>query len=123
MKRPFSSLNRPLTLLFALGALAAPSLAGAQPPPPPAPPPPPPPVAQPPAAQPFVMPAAAPDPIAIALAPRPGGLTPEDVAKVVGRTKHSVRAKQEDLKAAAARVDQAFVGFFPKVSVVASYQY
>jgi outer membrane protein TolC len=69
------------------------------------------------------MPAAAPDPIAIALAPRPGGLTPEDVAKVVSRTKHSVRAKQEDLKAAAARVDQAFVGFFPKVSVSASYEY
>jgi outer membrane protein len=61
------------------------------------------------------------DPIARALAPRPGGLTPEEVAKVAARTRHSVRAKQEDLKAAAAKVDQALVGFFPRVSVSASY--
>jgi outer membrane protein TolC len=67
------------------------------------------------------MPAAAPDPLARALAPRPGGLKVEDVAKVVARNKHSVRSKQEELKAAAAKVDQAFVGFFPRVSLSASY--
>jgi outer membrane protein TolC len=72
---------------------------------------------------PFVMPAAAPDPIAIALAPRSGGLTPEAVAKTVSQTKHSVRAKQADLQAASAKVDQAFVAYFPKVTVGASYTY
>ncbi len=101
-------------LAFAAAATvcAAPSTAAAQPTPvaPPAPPTPA-----------IVVPSAAPDPIAVALAPRPGGLTPEAVAQVVSRTKHSVRSKQEDLKAAAARVDQAFVGYFPKVSVSASY--
>ena len=112
---------RPLLFLapLALAALAVPSLAAAQPPP--APPPLPPSV---PAAQGgvgFQMPAAAPDPIAIALAPKPGGLTAEEVSKIVSRTKYSVRGKQEDLKAAAARVDQALVGFFPRVSVSASY--
>ena len=112
---PYASLRNRTLFLFALGgALAAPSLAAAQQPPPSVPPPPPAPAATP-------MPNAAPDPIAAALAPRPGGLTPEEVAKVVSRTKHSVRAKQADLKAAAARVDQAFVGYFPKVSVSASY--
>ena len=60
------------------------------------------------------------DPIALALAPRPGGLTAEDVARVASRTRHSVRAKQEDLKAAAAKMDQALVGFFPRISVGAS---
>jgi outer membrane protein TolC len=67
------------------------------------------------------VPAAAPDPIAIALAPKPGGLTPEEVARVVSRNKHSVRQKQADLKAAAAKVDQAFVNYFPRLSVSATY--
>jgi outer membrane protein TolC len=69
------------------------------------------------------MPSQAPDNLAAALAPRPGGLTAEDVAKVAARTKHSVRAKQEDLKAAAAKVDQAFVNYFPRVSAGASYTF
>ena len=107
----------PLPLLALAGALTAASPAAAQPPPAV-----PPPVPAAPTAPP-AMPAAAPDPIAIALAPKAGGLTPEAVAKVVSQNKHSVRAKQEDLKAAAAKVDQAFVGFFPKVSGVASYTY
>ena len=107
--------KRTLLLLAFTGALAVASPAAAQPPPPVPPPP-----AAPPGALPFQMPAAGPDPIAIALAPKSGGLTAEDVAKVVSRTKHSVRSKQEDLKAAAARMDQAMVAYFPKVSVGAS---
>src|SRR4051812_35000305 len=100
--------NRSLFAFAILGAasIAAPALAQ---PAPPAPPPPP-------AAAP-----AAPDPIAAALAPRPGGLTPDEVGKTASRTKHSVRAKQADLQAAAARVDQAFVGFFPRVSGTFTY--
>jgi outer membrane protein TolC len=95
-------------MLFLVGAVAAPLSAAAQPP-------------SAGAAGVVAVPAAAPDPIAIALAPKAGGLTPEEVAKVVSRNKHSVRAKQEDLKAAAARVDQALVAFFPRVSVSAAY--
>jgi outer membrane protein TolC len=114
--------NRTLLLLAFAGVLAASLPAAAQPAPPPLPAPAAP-LAAPPTPLPFQMPAAAPDPIAIALAPKPGGLTPEEVAKVVSRTKHSVRSKQEDLKAAAAKVDQALVGYFPRVSVGASYEY
>jgi outer membrane protein TolC len=97
-------------LSLAFVVLAAP--AAAQPPPPPAP--------AAPASPAVQVPPAAPDPIAAALAPRPGGLTAEEAAKIVAKNKHSVRAKQEDLKAAAAKVDQAFVGFFPRVSVSAT---
>jgi outer membrane protein TolC len=111
--RTFSSSPRPLLLLALAGAsVAAARPAGAQPPP-----------ASPPASAPIVVPAAAADPIAIALAPQPGGLTPEEVARIVARNKHSVRSKQEDLKAAAARVDQAFVRFFPTVTAGLSYTY
>src|SRR4051812_29684347 len=91
--------NRTLLLLAIAGALAAlPAPASAQPPA----------IAAP--AKP-----AAPDPLATALAPQPGGLTPEEVGRTVARNKHSVRAKQAELRAAAARVDQALVNFFPKV--------
>ncbi len=72
---------------------------------------------------PFQMPAPAADPIAIALAPRSGGLTAEETARVVSRTKHSVRSKQADLQAAAAKVDQAYVGYYPRLTVGASYTY
>ena len=108
MKRQRLSPSRTL-LTFALVALAAPSFA--QPPPPPPPPP----------APAMQMPPQAPDELAAALAPRPGGLTPEEVAKLATKTKPSVRAKQEDLKAAAAKVDQALVGFFPRVSLTGTY--
>lgn len=70
---------------------------------------------------PIAPPPAQADPIAAALAPHPGGLTPEDVARTVGRNKHSVRTKQADLRVAAAKVDQAFVNFFPRFTVGASY--
>jgi outer membrane protein TolC len=115
MKAQALLLNRSLlSLAFAgaLGVVAAPAAAQPAPPPPPVAP-------ATAAAAPTMAPANA-DPIAQALAPRPGGLTPEEVARVAARTKHSVRAKQEDLKAAAAKVDQALVTFFPRVSVGAS---
>lgn len=103
----------PLVSLAFAGVVGAGAPAAAQPPPPavaasaaPTPPP--------------AMAAQNVDPIALALAPRPGGLTAEDVARVAARTRHSVRAKQEELKIAAARVDQAMVGFFPRISLGAS---
>ncbi|WP_438043637.1 TolC family protein [Sorangium sp. So ce128] len=61
------------------------------------------------------------DPLATALAPQPGGLTPDDVAKAALRTRASLRAKQADLRAAAAKVDQAMVNFFPRLTLTATY--
>ncbi|WP_437290793.1 TolC family protein [Sorangium sp. So ce406] len=61
------------------------------------------------------------DPLATALAPQPGGLTPDEVAKAALRTRASLRAKQAELRAASARVDQAVVNFFPRVTATASY--
>jgi outer membrane protein TolC len=65
--------------------------------------------------------AAVPDPLALALAPQPGGLTPEEAGKIAAKTKHSVRGKQADLEVASARVDQAFVNYFPRLTVSATY--
>jgi outer membrane protein TolC len=65
--------------------------------------------------------AAVPDPLAIALAPQPGGLTPDEAGKTAMKTKHSVRGKQADLEAASARVDQAFINYFPRLTVSATY--
>jgi outer membrane protein TolC len=65
--------------------------------------------------------AAVPDPLAIALAPQPGGLTPDEAGKIAAKTKHSVRGKQADLEAASAKVDQAFVGYFPRLALTATY--
>src|SRR4051794_24223253 len=65
--------------------------------------------------------AAVPDPLALALAPQPGGLTPEDAGKIAAKTKHSVRSKQADLEVASARVDQAFVSYFPRLALSATY--
>jgi outer membrane protein TolC len=101
-----------LGLALATAALAAPAQAQPQP----APPPPPPPAA--PAAP--TLPPQMPDPIAAALAPRPGGLTPEEAGRIAARIRPSVRSKQEDLRAAAARVDQALVSFFPRLSLSAT---
>lgn len=67
------------------------------------------------------LPPAAPDVLAIGLAPQPGGLTPDEAGKTASKTKRSVRTKQAELQAAAARVDQAFVNFFPRVSLSATY--
>src|SRR6185436_9833234 len=108
-RTPFRSL---FSLLLGGAVMAVASPSPAQPPPPPPPPAP---------GEPVAVPPAAADPIALALAPRAGGLTAEDAAKIVAKNKHSVRAKQEELKAAAAKVDQALVGFFPRISVSATY--
>lgn len=61
------------------------------------------------------------DPLAEALAPQPSGLTPDAVAKRAMQTRRSIRAKQADLRAAQARVDQALVAYFPRVSATATY--
>jgi outer membrane protein TolC len=61
------------------------------------------------------------DPLAAGLAPVPGGLTPEEVGAVAARTRPSIRVKQAELRAAAARVDQAFAAFLPRVTGVAMY--
>lgn len=114
MKSPSSSslrLTFSLALVAPVLAFAAPALAQPAAPP----------LAAPPPVAPVVVPPAAPDPIVAALAPRPGGLKIEDVAKTVAKNKYSVRAKQEDLKAAAAKVDQAMVSFFPRVSASFTY--
>ena len=84
-----------------------------------------------PAAQPATAPApqpaapdtkpAKPDPIATALAREPGGLTLDEVAKLALKTKPSLRSKAAELKQAAAKVDQAFVNYFPRLSVAATY--
>ncbi|MBK9264276.1 MAG: TolC family protein [Polyangiaceae bacterium] len=70
---------------------------------------------------PLPAPAAAPDRIAEALAPQSGGLTPNEVARIALRTRPSLKVKQAELKAAAARVDQALLNFVPRVSGAASY--
>lgn len=121
-----------LASLLAFGLLASQvqaQPAPAQPPPAPAAPPAAPaaPGAQP--AAPAVAPApppevpARPDPVAAALAPQSGGLTPEQVAQAALRTRPALRAKQAELQEAAARVDQAMVSFFPRITLGAAYTY
>ncbi len=73
-----------------------------------------------PAASPTPPPAAA-DRIAEALAPQSGGLTPDEAARIALRTRPSLRAKQAELRAAAARVDAALLNYLPRVSVAAGY--
>jgi len=64
---------------------------------------------------------AAQDPLALALAAQPGGLTPAQSGQMASKTKRSVRAKQAELEAASARVDQAFISYFPRLSLSATY--
>ncbi|HKQ69794.1 MAG TPA: TolC family protein [Polyangiaceae bacterium] len=52
---------------------------------------------------------------------RPGGLTADAVAKRAEATSYDVKAKRDELDAAAAGVDQALVGYFPKLSGVGRY--
>lgn len=66
-------------------------------------------------------PATKPDPVAAALAKDPGGMTLDEVAKLALKTKPGLRAKQAELQAAAARVDQAYVNYFPRVTLTGSY--
>jgi outer membrane protein len=52
---------------------------------------------------------------------RPGGLQAEDVAKRAEETSFSVRARQEEVRAAEAAVSQAKAAYLPKVDLVARY--
>ena len=52
---------------------------------------------------------------------RPGGLTAADVAARSEATSFEVRAREEELLAAAAGVDQALVNYFPKLTLSARY--
>jgi outer membrane protein TolC len=61
------------------------------------------------------------DAVVEALAPVPGGLKPEQVGQRVATTSYSVAVKQAELRAAAAKVDQALVNFFPRVTLTATY--
>lgn len=64
---------------------------------------------------------AKPDALAAELAKQPGGLSLDEVSRLALKYKPSLRAKQAELQAAAARVDQAFVNYFPRVSVAFTY--
>lgn len=75
----------------------------------------------PPPAAPAPSPEKAPDRIAEALAPVKNGLTPAEVARIALTTKPSVRVKELELRAAAAKADQALLNFLPRVSVSATY--
>ncbi len=61
------------------------------------------------------------DALAEALRAQPGGLTPEDAGKLAVKTRPSVQLKQAELRAAAAKVDQALIGYFPRLVIQASY--
>jgi outer membrane protein TolC len=50
-----------------------------------------------------------------------GGLTSNEVARRASRTSPSTRARNEELIAAAAQVDEAAFGYIPRVSVAAGY--
>ncbi|WP_434047391.1 MULTISPECIES: TolC family protein [Sorangium] len=120
------SLASTLAGLLALGLIAPPAAgqpAAPQPAAPqPAPAPPAPGQAQPPQAPvAAARPGAKADPLVTALAPQPGGLTPDEFAKIALQTHASLRARQADLRAASARVDQAAVSFFPRITLTASY--
>jgi outer membrane protein TolC len=52
---------------------------------------------------------------------RPGGLTADRVATRAMRTSFDVRARHEELNAAAAAVDQALVQYIPRITVSARY--
>ena len=80
------------------------------------------PAAQPGAAvAPPALPATRPDPVTTALAPQPGGLTLEEVGRSAVKTSASVRVKEAELRQAAARVDQALISYFPRLSLTATY--
>ncbi len=61
------------------------------------------------------------DLLARELRPVRGGLTPRAVADRAVRTDSRVKIKKAELRAAAARVDQAYAAYVPTVTAVASY--
>jgi outer membrane protein TolC len=62
-----------------------------------------------------------PDPLADALASVPGGLKPEQVAARASTSSRQVAVRRAELRAAAARLDQAIAAYFPRVTAGASY--
>src|SRR5262249_52413467 len=52
---------------------------------------------------------------------RPGGLTASAVGTRAESSSFEVKAKSEELEAAPAGVDQALVGYFPKLSLIGRY--
>lgn len=107
--------GRFLSVAFALSLLCTAAISAAQPAAPPAPPP-----------GEAALPAAPPAPtrkdaLAEALAPQAGGTTPDSVADAAVRTSYSLRGKQEDLRAAQAKVDQAFTNYYPRLTLTATY--
>lgn len=61
------------------------------------------------------------DPLVIALAPQPGGLTFAQVAREAVGTSTAVRLRQADIEEAAGQTDQTMVQFFPRLTLGASY--
>ncbi|MEZ4302336.1 MAG: TolC family protein, partial [Polyangiaceae bacterium] len=62
-----------------------------------------------------------PDVLVQTLSKQPGGLSLDEVARLALKTKPGLRAKQAELAAAAAKVDQAYVNYFPRLSVAFTY--
>jgi outer membrane protein TolC len=52
---------------------------------------------------------------------QPGGLTSDTVATRAAATSFDVRSRRDDIEAAAAQVDQALVGYFPRLNLTARY--
>ncbi|MBK8254917.1 MAG: TolC family protein [Polyangiaceae bacterium] len=64
---------------------------------------------------------AKPDPLVAGLSKQPGGMSLDEVAKMALKSNTSLRVKEAELKQAAARVDQAYVNYFPRVSASFTY--
>ncbi len=52
---------------------------------------------------------------------RPGGLQSDEVARRAAQTSFDVRAKEKEVKGAAADMDKALVGWFPRLTLTARY--
>jgi outer membrane protein len=61
------------------------------------------------------------NPVLAAFTPRPGGLTANEVAVRAVASSDTIKAKNAELKAAAAAVDSAMYQFYPRVTLKASY--
>jgi outer membrane protein TolC len=62
-----------------------------------------------------------PDPLLVALAPQPGGLTLDGAAREAIATSTQVRAKEIEIEGADGAVSQTVVQFFPRLTLGASY--
>jgi outer membrane protein TolC len=61
------------------------------------------------------------DVVAEALAAKAGGLTADEAGRRAAKASHTARGKYAELAAASARVDQALVAYFPRLTVTATY--